>query len=202
MPRALVLTLVMAVIAPHFAASAQSAPQPPAAPAGQPGAPRAKPVPPPPPEPGAQEPPAPAPGPMPPRAAPQLANVRLDLTITDQRGTAPAVSKTVSMLVADRFNGRVRSGGHAKVGTSFQPVTLNVDAQPEILRDGRVRIQVSLEYRAQSPEGGPSDEAQPGTLSEQFSVILEDGKSMVITQSADPASDRKVRVELKAALVK
>lgn len=200
MPRALVLTLALTVIAPHFAASAQNAPQPPAAPAGQPGAPKPGPMPAPTGEPAAQEPPAPMP--LSPRAAPQLTNVRIDLTITDQRGSAPAVSKAVSMLVADRFNGRVRSGGHAKVGSSFQPVTLNVDAQPEILRDGRVRVQVSLEYRAQNPEGGPPDDAQPGTLSEQFSVILEDGKSMVITQSADPASDRKVRVELKAALVK
>ena len=200
MPRALVLILALTVIPPHVAASAQHAPQPPAAPAGQPGASKPKPTAAPPGEPAALEPPAPMP--LSPRAAPQLANVRIDLTITDQRGTAPAVSKAVSMLVADRFNGRVRSGGHAKVGSSFQPVTLNVDAQPEILRDGRVRVQVSLEYRAQNPEGGPPDDAQPGTLSEQFSVILEDGKSMVITQSADPASDRKVRVELKAALVK
>jgi hypothetical protein len=201
MRRALLLTFAMTVIAPHHPA-AQTAPQPAAPAAVQPGGPKPKPMPITPPEPGAQEPPAPAPGPTPPRTAPQLANVRLDLTITDQRGSTPAVGKTVSMLVADRFNGRVRTGGHAKVGTSFQPVTLNVDAQPEILRDGRVRVQVSLEYRAQNPDGGPPDDAQPSTLSEQFSVILEDGKSMVVTQSADPASDRKVRVELKASLVK
>jgi hypothetical protein len=132
----------------------------------------------------------------------QLANVRVELTITDQRGTAPAAAKTVSMLLADRFNGRVRTSGNVKVGAGFQPITLNVDAQPEILRDGRIRVQVSLEYRAHNAESGPPEDAQPGGLVEQFSVILEDGKSMLITQSADPATDRKVRVEMKAVLLK
>jgi len=140
--------------------------------------------------------------PTPPRAPAQLTNIRIELTIADQRGAAPATGKTVSMLVADRFNGRVRTSGNVKIGNGFQPITLNVDAQPEILRDGRIRVQVSLEYRAHNAEAGPPDDAQPSTLSEQFSVILDDGKSMLITQSADPASDRKVRVEMKAVLVK
>jgi hypothetical protein len=136
-----------------------------------------------------------------PRTPAQLANIRIELTITDQRGTQPAGPKTVSMLVADRFNGRIRTSGNARVGNAFQPIVLNVDALPEILKDGRIRVQVSLEYRAQTAEGTQEDN-QPANLTEAFSVILEDGKSLLVTQSADPATDRKVKIEMKATTLK
>jgi hypothetical protein len=197
MSRVIAVALTLAALTTNVSISAAQN-QPPA-PAAQPAT-KPKPA------------PAPAPGTEPPafdllaqnapRPSAQLANIRVELTITDQRGTAPAAAKTVSMLLADRFNGRVRTSGNVKVGAGFQPITLNVDAQPEILRDGRIRVQVSLEYRAHNAESGPPEDAPPGGLVEQFSVILEDGKSMLITQSADPATDRKVRVEMKAALVK
>jgi hypothetical protein len=199
MSRVIAVALALAALTANVSAGATQN-QPPV-PAAQPGT---KPKPAPAPAPGS----APEPTsidllpPNPPRPPAQLANVRVELTITDQRGTAPAAAKTVSMLLADRFNGRVRTSGNVKVGAGFQPITLNVDAQPEILRDGRIRVQVSLEYRAHNAESGPPEDAQPGGLVEQFSVILEDGKPMLITQSADPATDRKVRVEMKAALVK
>jgi hypothetical protein len=135
------------------------------------------------------------------RTPPQSVNLRVELTITDQRGAAPAAPKTVTMLTADRSNGRIRTTGQVRVGGTYQPITLNVDAQPEVLRDGRIRLQVSLEYRAQTSEGSQED-TQPSSLTETFNVILDDGKSMLVTQSADPASDRKVKVDLKATLVK
>jgi hypothetical protein len=190
-----VIAAALALTALTMTVSATTAQDQPPAPASQPGT---KPKPAPAAEPGAFD----LLPPNPPRPPAQLTNIRVELTITDQRGTAPAAAKTVSMLLADRFNGRVRTSGNVKVGAGFQPITLNVDAQPEILRDGRIRVQVSLEYRAHSADSGPPEDAQPGGLVEQFSVILEDGKSMLITQSADPATDRKVRVEMKAAFVK
>src|SRR5688572_10990302 len=49
-----------------------------------------------------------------PRPPAQLINVRIELTISDQRGSAAPAVKTVTMVVADRANGRVRSGGEAK----------------------------------------------------------------------------------------
>jgi hypothetical protein len=197
MSRVIAVALALATLTANVSAGPDQN-QPPA-PAAQPGTkPKPAPVPAAAPEPTALD----LLPPNPQRPPAQLANVRVELTITDQRGTAPAAAKTVSMLLADRFNGRVRTSGNVKVGAGFQPITLNVDAQPEILRDSRIRVQVSLEYRAHNAESGPPEDAPPGGLVEQFSVILEDGKSMLITQSADPATDRKVRVEMKAALVK
>ena len=138
----------------------------------------------------------------PPASSQRMAvNMRLELTITDQRGSAAATPKTVTMVVADRYLGRIRTSGDVRVGGSYQPITLNVDAQPELLRDGRIRVQVALEYRAQTTEG-TQEGNQPNNLSESFNVILDDGKVMLVSQSADPGSDRRVKVEMKATLVK
>ena len=124
------------------------------------------------------------------RVASQAANVRVELTITDQRSDAQPSPKTVTLLMEDRQNGRIRTGrGNA---------TLNVDARPEIVREGRVRVTVSLEY---TPQDAPDRPPQP-PLQESVTALLDDGKTLLVSQSADPASDRKVRVELKATILK
>jgi hypothetical protein len=132
---------------------------------------------------------------QPQRPTGQLANIRLDLSITDQRGETPATPKIVTMIVADRETGRIRTGRGN--------LNLNVDARPDLPREGRVRVFLTLEYRPQAilAAGGASTE-EPMAISESLTVILEEGKPLVVSQSADPASDRKVRVELKATVMR
>ncbi len=137
--------------------------------------------------------PAPKPAseqPQPARSAPQLANIRLDLTIVDQRSDSAGSPKIVTMMVEDRQNGRIR--------TSRGNASLNVDGRPEIMREGKIRLSFSLEY---APQDAPDRPAQP-PIQESITVLLDDGKSLAISQSADPTSDRKVRVEVKASIVK
>lgn len=134
---------------------------------------------------------APAPA-QPARNAAQLVNVRLDLTVTEQRDGTALAPRTVTMLIADRESGRVRTGG----GNAM----LNVDARPELMRDGRIRVWLSLEYRRQTDEG---DKVPPALLTESLACILEDGKLLVVSQSADPTSAyTSVRVEVKATISK
>ena len=57
---------------------------------------------------------------------------------------------------------------------------------------------VSLEY---TPQDAPDRPPQP-PLQESVTALLDDGKTLLVSQSADPASDRKVRVELKATILK
>ncbi|SRR6266545_5516771 len=130
------------------------------------------------------------PEPQPPRTAAQAANIRIELTITDQRSDSQTPPKTVTLLVEDRQNARLRTGrGNA---------ALNLDARPEIVREGRVRVMVALEY---TPQDGPERQTQP-PIQESVTALLEDGKPLVISQSADPMTDRKVRVEVKATVVR
>ena len=125
-----------------------------------------------------------APSSRPAGSAGQVVNIKFDMTITDQSGTADAGKKTVSLLIADRQTGFIRSVGFSKEAGQ---VRLNVDARPEILANGNIRAMIGLEY--------PS-------ITQQLTIILEPGKSLVLSQTADPVSDRKVTVEVRATVVR
>jgi hypothetical protein len=134
----------------------------------------------------------------------QPVNVRVDVTITDQRGSAPPVKKSVSVVVADSMGGRIRSSAEATSGFSMP---LNVDAEPQILSDGKIRLMLNLQYDLASGPGGPEVPTGVGairrtTLQENLPLIVESGKSMVVAQSADPIGDRQVTVEVKATILK
>ena len=138
----------------------------------------------------AQDAPSKAQEPQPARSAAQSANIRIDLTITDQRTDGLGTPKTMTLVLEDRQSGRLRTGrGNAM---------LNLDVRPEIVREGRVRLLVSLEF---APQDAPDRPTQP-PLSASLTALVDDGKSLVMTQSADPTSDRKVRIEVKATIAR
>jgi hypothetical protein len=128
-------------------------------------------------------------------------NIRVDLTITDQRGSATPISKTITMTMADNASSRIRTGGDVRTPMGFRPVTLNVDAMPRVQRDGKIYVTLTIEYRPTAAESDTEQSTTP-TINESLAVLLEDGKSTVISQSADPATDRKVKVEAKAAILR
>ena len=193
-----------------------------AAPLGaQPPAPKPQQAPRPAPRPEPAEAPQPAPPAIAqPRPEPpgQPVNVRLDLTITDQTGPGEPTKKVITMVVADRQSGSIRSKGVVRMpseppapGTTFvgmppyRDVTINVDAHPMLLRppDSNIRVDLGLEYQP-TIGGGKGASTEPGTsnLNERISVIVEPGKPLTISQAADPASDRRISVELKATILK
>ena len=126
-------------------------------------------------------------------AAPHVAlsNVQIELSIADTLSTTPPQRKTVSMLVAEGYMGRVRSqrGGAA---------VLNVDATPRLQKDGRISLQLVLEYRP--PESADRNMLSP--INEMLTVLLQSGKTLIVTQAADPSVDRKVAVEVTATVLK
>jgi hypothetical protein len=135
----------------------------------------------------------------------QPVNVRLDLTITDQRGDAPAISKTVTMTLADRHPGRIRTQGDVQTPQGFRPVILNVDGNATIIQGGRARVTLTIEYRPVDrpfDTGAGNERSTAPNINESLTVILDDGKPMVVSQSADPVTDRKVKVEAKITLLK
>ena len=131
----------------------------------------------------------------------QPVNVRLELTITDQRGETPAISKTVTMTLADRHHGRIRTQGDVRTPQGFRPVILNVDGNASIIQGGRARVMLTIEYRPVAAEAENERNTTPN-INESLTVILDDGKPMVVSQSADPVTDRKVKVEAKITLLK
>jgi hypothetical protein len=158
---------------------------------------------------------APPPPPPPPAVAATLANARrnfqavnvqIEFTITDQREGAPPVKRTISVIAADGYMGQIRAQSDL---WSRGSVPLNVDATPEVLsNDGRIRLGFNLQYDWVAPpsatretEGGVGTIAKT-SIRDSVSLILENGKSIIAAQSADPIDARKVTVEVKATILK
>ena len=128
--------------------------------------------------------------------------VRIELTITDQVGTAAPSKKTISMLAADGERASVRSTNRTKDNRSS--AQFSIDAKP-ILSQDRIRVDLSLIYdlpEVGSPDASEKDPPWMTNLAEQIGVILDNGKPLVISQSADPRTDRRVTVEVKATILK
>jgi hypothetical protein len=142
----------------------------------------------------------PAPKPPAPEGLPH--NIRVELTITDQAGPGEAAKRTVSMIVADRKNGSVRSSGVVLTSGGRFNVSLNVDAMPVIIKDGLMRLDVSLEYVPKPGSENASSGEGRGSLNERLSLLVESGKPLIVSQASDPTSERRISVELTATLLK
>jgi hypothetical protein len=138
--------------------------------------------------------PAPAAAKTPPPAEPpgQPVNIKLDLTITDQVAAGEPSKKTVGMIVADRASGSIRSMANSVRGM------INVDATPQILPNGTIKVLIGLEYNPHRGEGPASG----SSLNQRVSVVLVPGRSLQLSQAADPLSDRKITVEIRADILK
>jgi hypothetical protein len=124
-----------------------------------------------------------------------LQNVRIEVTLTDSLPGDASGKKSVSMIVVDDNSGAIRSQG------PNSGIQLNVDAEPHIRPDGKIYLSLAIFYVPDAVVSGSSRVAG-ATLNESVSVIVNDGKPMVVSQSADPRGDRKVTVEVMATVVK
>lgn len=149
-------------------------------------------------------------------AVPARTNVQIELTISDQTGSGPVEKKTVSMIAASGTWGKIRAAGVARPNstTGNVPVGLNVDARP-FLVEGVVHLELTIGYNplsAQSLEaydpqttgrtGMPPSQVRPTELNQSLTVVLQNGKPLIVSQAADPVSDRKIIVEVKATILR
>jgi len=224
--RTLLIALAVLAVAAPTAATQTATPQPPAAP--QPAI-AAPPAPAPavaPPMPQTRPTPATPPqAPVPPRTRPVAAqaappaparaevvptqNVRVELAISDgtAAGQTPPSRKVVTILIADGLSGRVRSSNQVLMNGNYYPITINVDATAKVRPESRVQLQMSFEYTPDisltgtgTTSGGTTP--RPASITESIAVLVPDGKPTLISQSADPATDRKVSVEVTATIVR
>jgi hypothetical protein len=140
-----------------------------------------------------------------PRFVRTLTNVQIELTLTDQLGVNPAEKKTVSMIASSGSWGKIRSMGTIRPeGDSPYPVVLNVDARPFVSTDGPVQLELTFEYVPLKSTGDVKEGARqrPSGINQSQTVILQSGKPLIVSQAADPISDRKVVVEVKATVLK
>ena len=153
-------------------------------------------------------------------------NIKIEVSITDQSGSGTPAKKVVSMIASDRQSTNIRSSASVPVPTTvmtrpagaadsapanvavqsytYRNVTINVDARPSIIQKEphRISLNLGLEYIPRTE--GRQEEMTPGmaSWSERLSLILETGKPMIVSQAADPTSDRKITVEVTATILK
>jgi len=164
-------------------------PAPPVAPKPAPAAPKPAPPVPPPPEPPAQ-----------------LVNIRIDIVVNEEGGTAAPVRKTASVITADRRAAAVRSTGEVeraepkstdpRFPTPRTVTYMKADIEPYIARNGLIRTQVIMEYLSPT-----SQHEGRGTVL-RFEPLLESGKPLRVSESTDPTSNRKVIIEVTATILK
>ena len=138
----------------------------------------------------------------------QLVNVKVEFTITDQIGAKPPTKKTMTLTVADRESGRIRTNTEYAQprGNSYQmsQAPLSVDVMPTI-DGGKIRLDFTLEYNLTAEKDAALPADAPGiktNVSERLSAILDSGVPLVIAQSSDALTDRKLTIEVKASIVK
>jgi hypothetical protein len=206
--RAVCCSIALALVA--TLAAAQQPPAKPPKPTPAPVAPQA-PRPPEAPQPPRAEAPESPPAPQ---ARNQPVNVRVEVTITEQRGKAAPSRKLLTIIAADGFRNAIRS---QETFVPMLEVPLNVDVMPTILTDnraqntGKIRLILNLEYDLPGFAGGELKKTASGewermttksSVRENLIMILDDGKPLVAAQSADPVSDRQVTVEVRATVIK
>jgi hypothetical protein len=135
-----------------------------------------------------------------------LTNVQIELTLTDQIGVAAPEKKIVSMIVSSGNWGKIRSAGNVRLDPGEGPIVvdLNVDERPYVSTEGPIQLELTINYAPPTavadPRVGPKP--RPSGLNQSLTVVLQSGKPLVISQAADPISDRKVIVEVKATVLK
>jgi hypothetical protein len=131
-----------------------------------------------------------------------LTNVQIEFTLTDQSGSQTPEKKTVSMIASSGSWGKVRSSAQMQqIGDLPYIVVLNVDARPFVSVDGPIQLEMTLVYEPAKGEGDARRPKMSG-INQSQTVVLTSGKPLVVSQAADPISDRKVVVEVKATVLK
>jgi hypothetical protein len=123
-------------------------------------------------------------------------NIRIELTITET-GTGSPTKKSVVLTTSGMNRGSIRSTSH-RVGMA--EMIINVDAKPQVTLSGKISLELQFMY---SPDASADPAAtRPADLMEGMTVVVEDGKTLMVSQSADPKGDRKVTVEVTATILK
>jgi len=181
---------VFVLAAAHALAQTPVAPPAPAAPAKPPAV--------------ATAPPPPPPAPPAPGAPRQPINIRVDTTISEGGGNTPHIQKTVTAVAGDGFDASVRETSTMTAppasGPPPGPTSLNVDASPTILSNGKIRVRITLQYAAGQAQ--PSEQRVRTDIRQTLVLNLENGKPLVISEASDPLSDRRVTVEVTATILK
>lgn len=161
----------------------------------------------------------------------EAANVRIEVTISYQVGNGAPLRRTAVLTVADQGQGSLRAGNQVAVpSTTYTPVAaaakgdsagspptpmtsfnyrsvgLNVDARNVYIQGNKAKMSLSVEFSTIDEKTSDAGGRPPSfpTFSQNLSLILENGKPLVVAQSSDYLDnvERKQSVEVKATILR
>jgi hypothetical protein len=131
--------------------------------------------------------------------------VKIEFTISDQVGSKPPTRKMMTMTIGSGEFSRIRTNAayYQKVGNSTErrSAPLAIDVRPNV-EGNKIWVDFMLEY---SLLDDPPAEGIPGgntSVSESLAAVLDSGVPLVVAQSSDALSDRKITIEVKATIMK
>jgi hypothetical protein len=128
-------------------------------------------------------------------------NVQLDITITDTISGTPE-AKRVTLVLRNNGNGSIRTQGQVRSPQNvLDQVELALDGNVRVLSRDVVDVTITFNYlppRASVP--GVADPAMAPRISESLMTTLRSGRPLLVSRSADPATNRTVTVELTATI--
>jgi hypothetical protein len=135
------------------------------------------------------------------------ANVRVDLTISDQTGSGPVEKKQVTLIAAEESWGKIRTNAATKAqditaGGPVTPIRLNVDARPFLNSSGAIQLELTIDYNPLGVMTKDTAQLRPTEINQSMTIVLQSGKPMIVSQAADPVTDRKIIVEVVATILK
>jgi len=135
---------------------------------------------------------APAP---PARKRGQMVNVRIDVTLSDSKGSP----KVLTMTVADQESGMNRTTAVVVPGASAIDYSFNADASPEVVGD-RIRLRLTADAVVPVEAERATAILPKLALRQSQTVILNDGETVEIARAADPSSSRTFILSVKATI--
>ena len=189
--------LVAIILVVMAASAAAQQPAPPAAPAPRP-APAPAPAAPPATAAPAQPAPAPPSGPVP--------NLRFEIAIADEGGGAPPTKKNVSVIARANFQtasvrsiGQLNASHPLAVAARSQGISigLSVDVRGGY-ENGKIVSRITVDYQPYWPDA----KSLPSSVRAQVDLVLDEGRRTLISQAADPLSDRRTTIEVTVSVLK
>ena len=128
------------------------------------------------------------------RNAGQPYNIRLDVAIIEEGGSKP-VTKTMTLTVAEGSQSFLRL-------TPTNNIPMNLDGYAAMEKDGKIRAMMTIDYRPPRPSGLKDEDASTQSVRQSFTVLAENGRKLVVSETSDPFLDRRLRIELTATILK
>jgi hypothetical protein len=125
--------------------------------------------------------------------------VRIDVTVTEQEGSKAPRSKHLTLTAADGSGAQIRNLPEVSTPGPVREAEFSIDARPEILDTTRVRLWLSMEYNVVDPT---AEKAARNQLRSRQELVLESGKPMVVSETTDPITERRVTVTVTATVLR